>query len=294
VSGSAERLVERAPAKINLTLHVVGRRDDGYHALESLVVFTRSGDTLSLIPGDPLFLEVEGPTAAAAGDSEQNLVIRATRALARCVDDLKVGRFHLIKRLPVAAGIGGGSSDAAAALRLLARLNGLPPDDPRLLAAAAETGADIPVCLAARARMMSGIGDELGPLLALPPLPALIVNPGVPLETKAVFKRMDLPAGWRTTASAHPTFGDGQSADTVFTALRRGRNDLEDPACVLAPVVSDVLAVLGAAPGCRLARMSGSGATCFGLFADCRTAARAKKTIRRVHPEWWVKTTMLG
>ena len=200
----------------------------------------------------------------------------------------------MVKRLPVAAGIGGGSSDAAAALRLLARLNGLPPDDPRLLAAAAETGADIPVCLAARARMMSGIGDELGPLLALPPLPALIVNPGVPLETKAVFKRMDLPAGWRTTASAHPTFGDGQSADTVFTALRRGRNDLEDPACVLAPVVSDVLAVLGAAPGCRLARMSGSGATCFGLFADCRTAARAKKTIRRVHPEWWVKTTMLG
>ena len=288
------RLTERAPAKINLTLHVVARRDDGYHALESLVVFTRSGDTLTLEPGDALALTIEGPTAAASGDIESNLVMRAARALARRVEGLEVGAFHLVKRLPVAAGIGGGSSDAAAALRLLARRNGLALDDTRVMAAAAETGADIPVCLAARARMMRGVGDELGPLLALPPLPALVVNPGVPLETRAVFKRMDLPAGWRTNASAHPALGDGEAADAVFKALRRGRNDLEDPACVLAPVVSDVLAVLGAAPGCKLARMSGSGATCFGLFVDCRAAARAKKAIRRVHPGWWVKTTMLG
>ncbi|VVB43324.1 4-diphosphocytidyl-2-C-methyl-D-erythritol kinase [Beijerinckiaceae bacterium RH AL1] len=288
------RLVERAPAKINLTLHVVARREDGYHALESLVVFTRSGDTLTLVPGEALTLTIEGPTAAASGDIEKNLVIRAARALARRVDGLELGAFHLVKRLPVAAGIGGGSSDAAAALRLLARHNGLALDDARIMAAAAETGADIPVCLAASARMMRGIGDELGPVLKLPPLPALIVNPGVPLETRAVFTRMDLPPGWRTTASAHPAFADGTAADAVFTALRRGRNDLEDPACVLAPVVSDVLAVLGAAPGCKLARMSGSGATCFGLFADCRAAARAKKAIQRVHPGWWVKTTMLG
>ena len=152
----------------------------------------------------------------------------------------------------------------------------------------------MPVCLAGRARMMRGIGDELGPLLTLPPLPALVVNPGVPLETRAVFTRMDLPAGWRTVASAHPVLAEGAPADVVFAALKRGRNDLEDPACVLAPIVSAVLAVLGAAPGCRLARMSGSGATCFGLFADCRSAARAKKAIRRAHPGWWVKTTMLG
>ena len=294
MTGVAVRLTERAPAKINLTLHVVARRDDGYHALESLVVFTRSGDTLTLEPGVALSLTIEGPTAAAAGHSEDNLVIRAARALARHVVGLEVGAFHLIKRLPVAAGIGGGSSDAAAALRLLARLNKLAPDDSRVMAAAAETGADIPVCLAARARMMRGIGDELGPVLALPPLPALVVNPGVPLQTKAVFKRMDLALGWRTSASAHPAFVDGQAADAVFTALRRSRNDLEDPACVLVPVVSDVLAVLGAAPGCKLARMSGSGATCVGLFSDCRAAARAKKAIRRVHPGWWVKTTMLG
>ena len=287
-------LIERAPAKINLTLHIVGRRDDGWHELESLVVFTRSGDTLSLDPDGVLALTVDGPTAQAAGSLDDNLVIRVTRALARRIEGLKTGTFHLVKRLPVAAGIGGGSSDAAAALRLLARLNDLALDDPRVVAAAAETGADIPVCLAATARMMSGVGDRLGPILALPPLPALVVNPGVPLETKAVFKRMDLPAGWTTNASAHPAIVDGAAPDAVFTLLRRGRNDMEDAACVLAPVVSDVLAVLGAAPGCRLARMSGSGATCFGLFTSCRTAGRAKKAIQRAHPGWWVKTTMLG
>ena len=287
-------LIERAPAKINLTLHVTGRRDDGWHELESLVVFTRSGDTLTLVEQAELTLAVEGPTAEAAGPLDDNLVCRVARALAARVPGLRLGAFHLLKRLPVAAGIGGGSSDAAAALRLLARLNGLALDDPRLVAAAAENGADIPVCLKARARMMRGVGDQLGPLIKLPPLPALVVNPGVPLETKAVFKRMELPAGWRNSASAHPAIADGQAPADLFAALKRGRNDMEDAACVLAPVVSDVLAVLSAAPGCRLARMSGSGATCFALFADCRQAARAKKAITRVHPGWWVKPTMLG
>jgi 4-diphosphocytidyl-2-C-methyl-D-erythritol kinase len=287
-------LVERAPAKINLTLHIVGRRDDGWHELESLVVFTRSGDTLSLTLGDTLDLIVDGPTAQAAGRLDDNLVIRVSRALAARVPGLTLGAFHLLKRLPVAAGIGGGSSDAAAALRLLCRANDLAIDDPRVVEAAAQTGADIPVCLAATARMMSGVGEILGPVLALPPLPALIVNPGVPLETKAVFKRMDLAPGWRTTASAHPAIVDDQAPATVFALLKRGRNDMEDAACVLAPVVSDVLAVLGAAPGCRLTRMSGSGATCFGLFSDCKAAGRARKAILRVHPNWWVKSTMLG
>lgn len=287
-------LVERAPAKINLTLHIVARRDDGWHELESLVVFTRSGDTLSLEPGPTLDLTVDGPTAPASGRLDDNLVLRAARALERRVIGLEVGAFHLVKRLPVAAGIGGGSSDAAAALRLLARLNGLPLEDPRVIASAAETGADIPVCLAARARLMSGVGDRLGHLLQLPPLPALVVNPGVPLDTKAVFERMGLPPGWRTQASAHPEIVDGRSADAVFPLLRRGRNDMEDAACVLVPVISDVLAVLGAAPGCRLARMSGSGASCFGLFTDCKAAARAKASIQAVQPNWWIKSTMLG
>ena len=287
-------LVERAPAKINLTLHIVGRRADGWHEIESLVVFTRSGDTLTLEPGPTLSLAVRGPTATAAGDDQDNLVMRAARALAARVDGLGLGAFTLTKRLPVAAGIGGGSSDAAAALRLLARANGLALDDPRVVAAAAATGADIPVCLAASARMMRGVGDRLGPPIRLPPLPALIVNPGVPLETKSVFGRMDLAPGWTTTASAHPMIADGTPPDAIFTALKRGRNDMEDAACVLVPVVSDVLAVLGAARGCRLARMSGSGATCFGLFTDCRAVAKAKAAITRVHPGWWAKSTMLG
>ncbi len=287
-------LVERAPAKINLTLHVTGRREDGWHELESLVVFTRSGDTLSLAPGEPLGLFVEGPTAPAAGPIENNLVIRVACALEARVVGLRLGQFHLVKRLPVAAGIGGGSSDAAAALRLLARLNGLALDDPRLIAAAEENGADIPVCLAAKARMMRGVGDRLGPLLALPPLPALIVNPGVPLETKAVFQRMGLAPGWRNGASAHPAIADGHHPADLFALLRRGRNDMEDAACFLAPVVSHVLAVLSAARGCRLARMSGSGATCFALFETCKQAGRAKKAIQAAHPDWWIKTTMLG
>lgn len=287
-------LVERAPAKINLTLHVVGRRADGYHEIESLVVFTRSGDTLTLSPSETLSLTVDGPMAAMSGAIDDNLILRAARALERRTDPLKVGAFHLTKRLPVAAGIGGGSSDAAAALRILARLNGLALDDPRLVAAAAETGSDIPACLAAKARMMSGAGDTLGPIVSLPPLPALVVNPSVPLETKAVFKRMGLPIGWTTSASAHPDFSSGATTDMVYSRLARGRNDLEDAACVLVPVIRDVLAILGAAPGSRLARMSGSGATCFGLFTSCRALARAKNTIQRAHPGWWTKQAMLG
>ena len=287
-------LVERAPAKINLTLHIVGRRADGWHELESLVAFTRSGDTLSLDPGAILDLVVTGPTAGAAGVTEDNLVLRAARALAARVAGLRLGAFTLTKRLPVAAGIGGGSSDAAAALRLLARANAIAIDDPRVVEAAAATGADIPVCLAASARMMRGVGDRLGPLLDLPPLPALVVNPGVALETRSVFARMGLEPGWTSTASSHAKLLGREPVEVLLAALRRGRNDMEDAACVLAPIVSDVLAVLGAARGCRLARMSGSGATCFGLFSDCRAVARAKQAITAAHPGWWAKATILG
>jgi 4-diphosphocytidyl-2-C-methyl-D-erythritol kinase len=287
-------LTERAPAKINLTLHIVGRRADGYHELESLVAFTRSGDSLSLRPGPDLTFSLEGPRAAASGDPNDNLVLKAARALADRVEGLRLGAFHLVKRLPVAAGIGGGSSDAAAALRLLARLNGLAFDDERIGAAALVCGADVPVCLAARARMMSGVGDRLGPLLTLPPLPALIVNPGQPLETRAAFARMNLKPGSATGFGGHPPIASGLDIETLQAALRKGRNDMEDVACVLAPIVSDVLAVLSAAPGCRIARMSGSGATCFALFSNCRAAARAKKSILAAHPNWWVKTTILN
>lgn len=294
MASSTPRLIERAPAKINLTLHVVGRRADGYHELESLVAFTRSGDTLSLEPGEALGFSLDGPSAAASGDPEDNLVMRAARALAARVGELRLGRFHLVKRLPVAAGIGGGSSDAAAALRLLARLNKLSLDDERLKEAAIACGADVPVCLAARARAMSGIGERLGPLLELPPLPALIVNPRLPLETKAVFGRMNLAKGEETGFGPHPPIASGLDRDALLSILRKGRNDMEAAACVLAPVISSVLAILSAARGCRLARMSGSGATCFALFSDCRSVARAKKVILAAHPDWWVKATILN
>jgi 4-diphosphocytidyl-2-C-methyl-D-erythritol kinase len=287
-------LTERAPAKINLTLHVLGRRADGYHALESLVAFSRSGDTLSFRPGETLTLAAAGPTAPDAGDPEDNLVFKAARNLAARIEGLKLGAFHLVKTLPVAAGIGGGSSDAAAALRLLARANDLPLDDPRLAQAAAATGADVPVCLAAKARMMAGAGEQLGPILNLPPLFALIVNPRQALATKAVFARMNVAPGAETDFGGHQPIESGIDAADLIAALKKGRNDMEDAAIVLVPVIGDVLNILAAAPGCRLARMSGSGATCFALFADCRAAAKARRVIVRGHPDWWVKAVVLN
>src|SRR5205809_1060795 len=186
VEAASRELVEFAPAKVNLTLHVLGRRADGYHEIESLAAFAGVGDRLTLVPGGPLELIVRGPTAAAAGASSDNLVLKATRALAGQVPTLRLGRFELDKELPIAAGLGGGSSDAAAALRLLARHNDLPVGDARLQAAARATGADVPVCLDPRTRMMHGIGEILSDPIDLPELPAVLVNPGVAVPTKDV------------------------------------------------------------------------------------------------------------
>jgi 4-diphosphocytidyl-2-C-methyl-D-erythritol kinase len=286
-------LIERAPAKINLTLHIPRRREDGWHELESLVVFAGAADALSLAPGDAFSLNVDGPTAGAAGPDDDNLVARAARALTERVPGLRTGAFQLTKRLPVAAGMGGGSSDAAAALRLLARANDLRLDDARVMEAAMETGSDVPVCLRAQARMMRGRGDVLGPLMKLPPLFAVLVNPGVPLETRSVFARIGLNPGELHGFGKHPDIADAPEREALFAALRRARNDMEDAASVLAPIVSHCLAVLSAARGVKLARMSGSGATCFALFDTCRAAATTAKVIRRDHPEWWVKATVL-
>jgi len=286
-------LVTRAPAKINLTLHILGRRADGYHELESLVAFSGAGDSLSFVPSPALSLDISGPTATAAGDGDDNLVLRAARNLAERIEGLSLGAFRLVKRLPVAAGIGGGSSDAAAALRLLARANGLAADDPRLFEAARATGADVPVCLAGRARMMRGAGESLGPLLRLPLLPAVLINPGVPVETRLIFQKLGLQPGQKVDSAAHPDFDNGAPGVEFLSLLARGRNDLEDAACLQAPVIVDVLAVLRAARGCKLARMSGSGATCFAIFASPRAAAKAARAIRLQHPEWWVRTAAL-
>lgn len=281
-------LATRAPAKINLTLHVLGRRADGYHELESLVAFAGTGDGLSLEPGPQLALAISGPTAPLAGPDDDNLVLKAARLLAERVPGLRLGTFHLVKRLPVAAGIGGGSSDAAAALRLLGRLNGLTFDAPEMREAARLTGADVPVCLDPRARMMRGIGEVLGPPLGFARLHAVLVNPRVPVETPAVFKRLGLQPGEGHPGAPHPAV-----ESDMLTVLGAARNDLEPAARSIQPVIGEALARLRAQPGCRLARMSGSGATVFGLFDNCDEAAGAAKALRRAEPEWWVKATSL-
>ena len=216
------------------------------------------GDALTFTPGPVLALAVRGPTARASGNVTDNLVLKAARALAERVEGLKLGRFALSKRLPVAAGLGGGSADAAAALRLLARANGVALDDPRLMQAARATGADVPVCLDPRPRLMRGIGDLLSDPLDLPRLPAILVNPGVAVPTRDVFAALK--------PQTSPQAGPSQSTTAPFDEIANGRNDLEAAAISLQPVIADVLAALGKLPGCRLARMSGSGATCFGLF----------------------------
>jgi 4-diphosphocytidyl-2-C-methyl-D-erythritol kinase len=286
------RLVERAPAKVNLSLHVFGRRPDGYHELESLVAFAGAGDTLSLAPGAALSLSVDGPTAGAAGADGSNLVLKAARALAERITPLTLGAFHLTKRLPVAAGLGGGSSDAAAAFRLLARLNDLPADHPALIEAARATGADVPVCLAPRARVMTGIGEVLGPPVNLPPLFCVLVNPGVPVATADVFRALNAGPVSSSSPLGDVSIGGG-SREALLAALARARNDLEAPAVRLAPAIAEALAALRASVACRLARMSGSGGTVFGLYDDCRSAAMARRAVLAAQPRWWVKATVL-
>jgi 4-diphosphocytidyl-2-C-methyl-D-erythritol kinase len=287
---------ERAPAKINLTLRVVGRRADGYHDIESLVVFAGVGDTLTFAPARALALEVDGPTAAASGTLGDNLVFKAARALAERVEGLKLGCFALTKRLPVAAGVGGGSSDAAAALRLLARANRIALDDARVMEAARITGADVPVCVDPRPRMMRGIGEILSGPVALPKLPAVLVNPRVAVPTKDVFtalrEHLEARKGM-TTGIAFETHARWKAGDLI-DALAEEPNDLEAPAVAIAPVIAQVLGDLNALKGCRLARMSGSGATCFGLFGTAPAAAAAARALRGKHPDWWIRATKLG
>lgn len=285
-------LVEDAPAKVNLTLRVLGRRADGYHDIESLVAFADFGDRLTLAPGGPLKLTLGGLRAAQAGDDADNLVLKAAHALDARIPGIVSGAFHLDKSLPVAAGIGGGSADAGAALRLLARANDLARDDPRLHDAARATGADVPVCLDPRPRLMCGIGEKLSPALALPRLAAVLVNPGTALATKAVF------AGWTPGGKPAAPLAIGTLAtldrEQFLQALANEPNDLEAAAIKLAPVVADVLARLRALAGCRLARMSGSGATCFALFDSAAAAAAAAAALTGKYPQWWVRATMLG
>jgi 4-diphosphocytidyl-2-C-methyl-D-erythritol kinase len=291
-------LIDEGRAKVNLTLRVVGRRTDGFHDLESVVAFADCADRLTLTPGSELTLQMSGPLAQACGETSDNLVLKATRLLAERVPGLKSGHFTLDKVLPVAAGIGGGSADAAAALRLLAKLNGLSLDDERLLEVALATGADVPVCLASRACDMTGVGDTLAPL-SLPIMPCVMINPCVPVPTKDVFKALGLRNGELLVGASDVFRGTdwpeaGASVEDWVEVLAASTNDLEAPATRIQPVIGEVISALSVTNGAWLARMSGSGATCFAIYENTAEAGRAAEKIRRDHPGWWVHAGTLS
>jgi 4-diphosphocytidyl-2-C-methyl-D-erythritol kinase len=364
-----------APAKINLTLRIVGRRADGFHELESLVTFAPFGDRVTCWPDEPLDLKVSGPMADGAGPLADNLVLRAARALADRIDGLRLGRFVLVKRLPSGAGLGGGSADAAAALRLIAKVNRLSLEDARIREAARATGADIPVCLDAKPRVMRGIGEILSAPVILPKLGILVVHPGIAVPTGPVFKALGLAPGdefvapspslpqegqsyrtWHGVTAPSPRlpsgrlrpsstgYGEGRGEGAFPQAQTRGeapspgaqeradlspqagsgegcgylrlpwqaggeraadrhallawltseRNDLELAAIAIAPQIGDVLRDIAGLAGCRLARMSGSGSACFGLFDTGRAAASAARGLAAARPSWWVRAGLLG
>jgi 4-diphosphocytidyl-2-C-methyl-D-erythritol kinase len=292
-------LIEDARAKVNLTLRVVGRRVDGYHDLESVVAFADCADRLMLTPGEELELTTSGPMAEACGETSDNLVLKAARLLGERVPGLKTGSFALEKVLPVAAGIGGGSADAAAALRLLARLNDLALDDERLREVALQTGADVPVCVASQACDMTGVGETLAPL-NLPKMPCVMVNPRIPVATKDVFAELglrpgDLLIGATDVVLEAPSWPQqGGSLEEWVEALAASSNDLEAPAVRIQPVIGHVIAALNATDGAWLARMSGSGATCFAIYENTADAERAAEKLRREHPIWWVHSGVLS
>lgn len=269
-----------APAKVNLALHVTGRRPDGYHLLDSLVVFADAGDRLRIEAAQTLSLAVTGPFAAGVPTDGTNLVLKAAVLMAG-----KGARITLDKQLPHGGGIGGGSSDAAATLRALSRLWDAPLPG---ATAALSLGADVPVCLMAPApQQMRGIGEDLTPAPALPEAHLVLVNPGIPVPSREVFAR--LAAGRGTDNSGLPPVPEAADFDGFAHWLAAQRNDLEAPAIAIAPAIAEATAVLRKATGCALARMSGSGSTVFGLFRDEEGAAAAAKRIGAVAPGWWVR-----
>ena len=270
---------EPAPVKVNLSLLVTGRRADGYHLLDSVVVFGPAFDLLHARPAEELSLAISGPFAAGLGAGADNLVLRAAHALAEWAGIAPRAALRLDKRVPVASGIGGGSADAAAALRLLCRLWRCSPDADALSALALQLGADVPVCLDSQPARMTGVGDGLAPLPPLPRCGLLLANPGVAVATADVF-RARLPA-FSPPARLPREWMDTASLATTLAALG---NDLEAPAIRLCPAVATVLERLRTLPGCLLARMSGSGATCFALFA---TPAEAETAAAALPGAWW-------
>jgi 4-diphosphocytidyl-2-C-methyl-D-erythritol kinase len=280
-------IVEAARAKVNLALHILGRRADGYHDLDSIVVFADLADRLTLTPAEDWSLEIAGHFAGDLGNGADNLVLGAAKALEQLLPGrIRPARLRLDKNLPVASGIGGGSADAAAAIRGLLRLGGIAQEKIDLARLAVTLGADVPVCLYGKTCRMTGIGERIEPLTDVPRMPALLVNPGVAVATAEVFRRLALPPGQAGFGPMPRREGD------VLAWLGACRNDLQPAAVTLVPAVGVVLDKLASSSGCRLARMSGSGATCFGLFEGIDAAEAAAQRMR-AHG-WWAAPTMLG
>ncbi|MBM3927513.1 MAG: 4-(cytidine 5'-diphospho)-2-C-methyl-D-erythritol kinase [Sphingomonadales bacterium] len=273
--------VEAAPAKLNLALHVRGRREDGYHDLETLFAFVADGDVLTVEPAERESFAITGPFAAGLQPHGDNLVARARDAFVRAVAPLPPLAITLDKRLPVASGIGGGSADAAAMLRAAARIAGVAPDSAALSAVAADLGSDVPACLLGRTALGSGRGEALVVLEGLAGRPVLLVNPNVAVSTGPVFARWDgidrgpLPGGSAWDIAVH------------------GRNDLTVPAKLIAPVIGEVIDALDRLDGAVLVRMSGSGATCFAVFDDSAARVAGAEAIRTAYPDWWCLETVL-
>lgn len=282
LAAAMQPVAVEARAKINLYLHVVGRRADGYHLLDSLAVFAGIGDTIEAAPADTLALSIDGPFAHGLGNGEDNLVLRAAHALAAASGRPAAARIRLTKRLPLASGIGGGSADAAATLHALARLWQLDLEPAALAAVGLGLGADVPVCLHGRSAFFAGIGEIVTPAPALPPAWLVLANPGIALPTPQVFKA-------RSGGFSEPgRFEAGPVDATELAAVLKLRgNDLTEAAVQLAPVIGTVLAELEALPGALLTRMSGSGATCFALFAEQAAARAAAAGLRARQPGWW-------
>jgi 4-diphosphocytidyl-2-C-methyl-D-erythritol kinase len=271
-----------ARAKINLYLHVTGRRADGFHLLDSLVVFAETGDEIGVAPADDLSLTITGPFAGTLAADDDNLVLRAARGLRALAGVEQGAAITLTKNLPVASGIGGGSADAAATLDALMALWKVAPDRAALERLALGLGADVPVCLAGRPSFMSGIGEEIAPVGALPAATLLLVNPGIATPTPAVFKARN--GGFSASGRwAEPP----SDARALAAALQTRGNDLTEAAITVTPAIRDVLAAIAGTENCLLARLSGSGATCFGIYAGAGEAEAARRAILATNPAWW-------
>lgn len=276
-----------APAKVNLYLHVTGKRADGYHLLDSLFVFAADGDVVTVGDSDGLTLDITGNYAGSLSNGEDNIVIKAARALAKAAGVEPKAAIGLKKNLPVASGIGGGSTDAAATLKALSRLWNVALPDEKMREIALVLGADVPSCLAAKPVCVSGVGERLTPAPKLPRLCLLLVNPNRPVSTPAVFKSrapvFTAPAPFTREMTDFAEFVD---------ELKKRRNDLCDAARALEPAVSDVLDALESDPLCRLARMSGSGGTCFGVFESGEDASLCLQRLKKDRADWWFLNTV--